>query len=254
MNPFGQAAGNYDAEFSQQGTGLYQRRIVWQLLESHLPPKGSTILELNAGTGTDALHFRDQGYEVTPTDGAEEMVAQMKTKGLPALQWDLTQPKPDRLMGDFPFVFSNFSGWNCLSPEHLISLGKTISDSMSSGSTLAVVVFGPMCIVENKYMFFTGRWAQFGRRRKPKVQAKVGSGSMTIWNHRTDDLAGILSPYFERVAIYPVGLFLPPSYIRIPPTVRGLLKACYRLDRAATRFGFLAPFADHMLLVFRKKQ
>ncbi len=254
MNPFGQVADHYDAEFSRQGTGLFQRRLVHQLLEPHLPPEGSAVLELNAGTGTDALNFQNRGYDVIPTDGSEEMVALMTEKGLPAIQWDLNNPRPDILKRDFPLVFSNFSGWNCVSPESLKSLGKVLSGSMSSGSTLAVVVFGPRCILENKYMFFAGRWKQFGRRRKPAVKAKVGQSSMTIWNYRVVDLAGILSPHFELVVQHPIGLFLPPSYIRIPAFARGLLKVGYRMDRTIAKLGFLAPYADHMLLVFQKKQ
>lgn len=45
----------------------------YQVFEKYLP-QGGRVLDAGCGSGRDALHFRNQGYEVTAFDASSEMV------------------------------------------------------------------------------------------------------------------------------------------------------------------------------------
>src|SRR4249920_2651381 len=79
--------------------------------------KPSRILELNSGTGIDALHFIHQGHSVHATDLSNGMIEEIKKKinefnlhdRLTVQQ--LSYDQLDYLKGrKFDFVFSNFGG------------------------------------------------------------------------------------------------------------------------------------------------
>src|ERR1700742_2973993 len=57
----------------------YKRQRVRTHVLTLLEP-GSSILELNAGTGTDAIFFAQQGHRVHATDIAEGMQARLREK------------------------------------------------------------------------------------------------------------------------------------------------------------------------------
>ncbi|NNJ54292.1 MAG: class I SAM-dependent methyltransferase, partial [Ignavibacteriaceae bacterium] len=66
---FDSVAENYDATFTQTKIGKAQREIVWGYLESVLIDKDNLkILELNCGTGEDAVWFSKKGHTVLATD------------------------------------------------------------------------------------------------------------------------------------------------------------------------------------------
>ena len=75
------AAVSYDNDFTQSHTGRLQREQVWKYLDQRLKTKKNLhILELNCGTGEDALHLAQSGHVVTATDISDEMLAQAKNK------------------------------------------------------------------------------------------------------------------------------------------------------------------------------
>lgn len=55
------------------------RHQVYAHVENYLVPE-SHILELNAGTGLDALHFISAGHQVHATDLSDGMISQVRSK------------------------------------------------------------------------------------------------------------------------------------------------------------------------------
>ena len=71
-NSFDPVADLYDEIFSNTRIGKAQRDIVWKYLrKKNLINKN--ILELNCGTGVDAIHLA-QNNRVTATDASEAML------------------------------------------------------------------------------------------------------------------------------------------------------------------------------------
>ncbi len=67
-----------------------------------LVPEGE-VLEVGAGTGRDALYFRQLGLRVIPTDGVDVFVEMMRNQGLPARLLDI---RSGDLGGPYAAVFA----------------------------------------------------------------------------------------------------------------------------------------------------
>ena len=76
---FSKQAGLFDGLYSHDTIIQYKRNRVRAHVNSHIQP-GSRILELNAGTGEDAVFFARQGHRVHATDISEGMQAILKEK------------------------------------------------------------------------------------------------------------------------------------------------------------------------------
>src|SRR4051812_46223176 len=72
---------SYDADFTHSSVGGFQRKRVWRYLSKNISAeKQSEVLELNCGTGEDALWFSKNGFTITATDISEEMAAVAREK------------------------------------------------------------------------------------------------------------------------------------------------------------------------------
>jgi len=69
----------FDDIYSSNLTIQYKRKRVRENVE-RLLPADSNILELNAGTGEDAIYFASKGHNIHATDIAEEMQNVLKKK------------------------------------------------------------------------------------------------------------------------------------------------------------------------------
>ena len=116
---FDQLAPRYDSIFTISSVGKTQRDVVWRrALETF--PTGGRILELNCGTGEDALFLAQAGMRITACDASPSMVAQAHNKISNANFLDqvdlhvLATEDLDKLATSWSFdgVLSNFSGLN----------------------------------------------------------------------------------------------------------------------------------------------
>ena len=156
--PFDAVACDYDATFTETAVGRMQRERVWAMTPAPAP---HLALELNCGTGTDALHLARQGYRVLATDISPKMVAVTRAKlraaGLDgqaaAAVLDLRNLsaaflRQAGLVAPPSLVFSNFGGLNCLSPADLAAFGKKLPDLLAPGGHALVCLNSPKLTTE----------------------------------------------------------------------------------------------------------
>src|ERR1700691_3470451 len=72
--PFDAVAEEYDARFTNSLIGRAQRQSVWSEMDRLFRP-GQRVLEINCGTGVDAMHLAAQGIRVMACDASPEMIA-----------------------------------------------------------------------------------------------------------------------------------------------------------------------------------
>src|SRR5687768_4202797 len=72
-SPFDAMAADYDRSFSDSLIGTLMRRAVWRRLDAYFCP-GDRVLELNCGTGEDAIYLGRRGVRVLATDIAPAML------------------------------------------------------------------------------------------------------------------------------------------------------------------------------------
>ena len=77
--PFDDLAADYDERFCRTRIGTLLRQAVWRRLEVRFSA-GQRILELNCGTGEDALYLGRRGVRVLATDRSAKMVEQTQGK------------------------------------------------------------------------------------------------------------------------------------------------------------------------------
>jgi SAM-dependent methyltransferase len=264
---FDTVADDYDRHFTQTAAGRMQREQVWTaILDSQAQSsKPDFALDLNCGTGTDAIWLAHQGYQVLATDVSPKMVALAQTKlraagcakNAQAAVLDLrhlsTVPLPT---GKAPaLALSNFGGLNCLSPKELAIFGKKMPELLAPGGHFVAVVMGRFCWQESLYFLLKNRWrTAFRRLRRSPVEARLDEQTtVPTWYYSPQAFCRFF-PDMELKMLRPIGFWLPPSYLdgafrRQPRLLRWLGWA----ERVCRRFSALAWASDHFLVCLAAK-
>ncbi len=281
MTAFDPLAATYDDTFTNTQIGQYLRQRVRARLDVHFQP-GDHVLELGCGTGEDALYLARRGVQVTATDSSEAMldITRAKTQGNPLVRVEkldlltLTlNPSPlwrgtlkasflssvsrakeaDDERGGYDGVFANFGPVNVL--EDWRPLATWLAAQIKPGGIVGLGVMGPLCLWELGWhgLHLDFRTA-FRRLRGPATfQADDKTAPINIYYPTIARLERDFSPYFRRVHLAPVGLFLPPSDVFGVLEKRSrLLRRLIALEDRFARFSWLARFADHYWIEFQK--
>lgn len=256
---FDNAAANYDSSFTNSIIGKTQRGFVYHHVSGFLKNNNiKNILEINCGTGEDALWLAKQNFQVVATDISEEMILIAKSKEkLNNLNFEqLNINEISTLFGDekFDLIFSNFGGLNCLSKEELKSFFESVPNLVSEKGHLALVIMPKNTLWESFYFLAKTKFSLAFRRKKESVIANVDGEKVNTFYYNPKDVVNLSGNDFEIISIKPIGFFIPPSYLEsFFKNKLKLLSILKNLDRAIKNCSFLSKYADHYLIVFQKK-
>ncbi|MEO8406042.1 MAG: class I SAM-dependent methyltransferase, partial [Chitinophagaceae bacterium] len=210
-------AAEYDASFSKGLIGKLQRAQVRRRLSAFLKDKKSlNILEINCGTGDDALWLSSLGHHVLATDASGCMIKEAKNKialmtgALPEFRQCAFQDLPALLTYEqFDLVFSNFSGLNCIPAGELEALGRTLDYVVKPGGHIAAVIFGKYCCWEMLYYGFKFKFSNIFRRWKKKGSVTIlkEEAIQPVYYYSTNRFCGLIN-HFNKIETRPVGLFI----------------------------------------------
>jgi ubiquinone/menaquinone biosynthesis C-methylase UbiE len=232
------------------------RKQIYRHVDSLLSP-GSHILELNAGTGIDAVRFVQAGHFVHATDLSDGMIEQLnRKKTMPGMEHltvqQLSYHQLDRLpTRNFDMVFSNFGGLNCT--DDLADIGQKLPSLIKPGGYVTWVVMPVVSAWEmativkgNRHAF--RRWANNG------TMARLEGESFRTWYHPLSSLRRSLKN-FELLKVEGIAALSPPPYkASFPQRYPRIYKALRIADAAAgTRFPF-NRWADHIIATFQLKE
>ena len=214
------------------------------------------ILELNSGTGIDALHFVRQGHRVHATDISEGMIEQIKKKinhfqlqdQLTAQQ--LSYDQLDQLnVHKFDFIFSNFGGLNCI--NDLSKVTKNLSAIMNPGGYVTLVIMPPVCIWEILTILKGNRNA-FRRFESKGVIAHVEGHHFRIWYHSLRSIRKAFGKNFKLVQHEGLAALSPVPHVPgFPSKHPGLYKVLQRTDAAVRNYFPFNRWADHIIVSFQ---
>jgi ubiquinone/menaquinone biosynthesis C-methylase UbiE len=261
VKAFDQVAAAYDDSFTRTVIGRAQRKQVWKrLLQAYAP--GDRLLELNCGTGEDALFLAARGRSILACDGSAEMVkvasarAQEEARGADVAFHHLANEELHLMPRGqlFDGAYSNFSGLNCVSD--LQSVARELASLIRPGGRVLICLWSRVCAGEIIWYLLHGEMRKAFRRFAGKVTANVGGTRIAVSYPTVNDVRRSFAPWFELDRRRAVGLFVPPSYVeswaRKHDTLMGYLE---KMDAA---FGPVAGFCnlgDHILLeLIRCKQ
>jgi ubiquinone/menaquinone biosynthesis C-methylase UbiE len=260
--PFDHIATSYDSQFTRSAIGQLQRKRVWSYLEKITPElNGLEILELNCGTGEDALLFSEKGFNIVATDVSEEMLKVTMQKAqqysmqnkISSQYLDLDSFDDTLFDKKFDLVFSNFGGLNCINPEAMQKLLAKIPSILSPGGRFVAVVMPKFCLWETNYFLMKLRFLRaFRRMTRKEVMADLQGTQMKTWYYTPSQIKKWSKHAFRHVTTKPVGFAIPPSYFEtFFSRKKGLLLQLNRMEQALDRFSFLGSMADHFLIDLR---
>ena len=149
---FSRTAEKYDA-FAEDHPHLTRMRAKVYAHLGRLLPRGAHILELNAGSGVDAIHLAQLGYYVHATDVAPGMLARLREKvdrlGLAERVTVQECSYTDLALvqgGPFDAVFSDMGGLNCT--PNLSPVVRDLSLMLRPGGLVTWVLMPPVCLWE----------------------------------------------------------------------------------------------------------
>lgn len=149
---FSATAASYDA-FAETHPHLSRIRAqVYAIVEQHVAA-GSRVLEINAGTGTDAVALARRGYRVHATDIAEGMLARLRDKvSASGVEATVTVQNCSFLAldevrgGPYDAVLSNLGGLNCTADLGPVVRGLDVV--LRPGGVAVLVVMPRICLWE----------------------------------------------------------------------------------------------------------
>ena len=254
---FDKAALNYDTTFTNSQIGQLQRNLVYKQLSKQLDSV-QNILEINCGTGEDAIWFAQQNFKITATDISQKMIDVAKSKApfnnLNFQTADINSIATTFENEQFDLVFSNFGGLNCLSAQELENFFKTVPSILSDKGKLVLVIMPKNTLWEQFYFLAKAQFSSVFRRKKELVFANVEGKNVPTYNYNPKDIVNLAKVNFKMLETKPIGFFVPPSYFEsFFKNKKGILKFLNSLENRIKNWSFLSKFADHYIIILQKR-
>ena len=260
IDPFDAVAEEYDARFTNSAIGRAQRQSVWREMDRVFRP-GQHILEINCGTGVDALHLASPDIRVCACDASPKMidVARRRLEALPyrgSVEFRVLATEQIAQMeneGPYDGILSNFAGLNCVAD--LQGVARDLARLIKPGGKAVLCLFGRLCLWEMLWFGFQGKLQKaFRRLSRQAVVANLAPGqSIQIRYPSVGSLRQAFEPHFRLVGWKGAGIAVPPSYLE-PWAARfpRLFDLTARIDRFLERCPGFRALADHVVLVFER--
>ncbi len=256
---FNKQAVVFDKLYGSDAMTGYKRERVRNHVCKYLSP-GSHILELNAGTGEDAIFFARQGHKVHATDISTEMQQNSIQK---TWQYGLHERISHEICsfnhleklsarGPYDLLFSNFAGLNCTP-----ALGKVLQsmdELVKPGGLVTLVLLPKFCLWE-VLMLFRGKFKTALRRFSGSkgARAHIDGVYFRCWYYNPSFVRKHLPSTFSVVGLEGMNTWLPPSYLTL---FEEKYPKLYRfLERNEDRYRYSWPWrniGDYYIITLRK--
>jgi ubiquinone/menaquinone biosynthesis C-methylase UbiE len=195
----------------------WMRRQVYKHEEEFLSP-GDNILELNAGTGIDAIHFAQHGHPVFAIDNAEGMVSELKKKvksfhmeekiKFARCSYTELETLPAHR---FDHVFSNFGGLNCVADLRPVT--ERLPQFLKPGATITFVIMPHLCPWELIHIFSGNSKLAFRRLSRHGVAAHIEGRQFLTYYFSPREVARSFGKRFTVVKLRGLASVSPPPYM-----------------------------------------
>lgn len=249
----------FDGLYSEDAIIQYKRQRVREHILKYALPHGS-MLELNCGSGEDAIFFAQKGFRIHATDISEGMLNVLKEKITGSLykdqvsieQCSFTELELLANEGPFDYVYSNFGGLNCTS--QLEKVLSSLDGIVKPGGMVTLVIISKFCLWET-LLLFKGKFRTAFRRflSANGRKAHVEGSYFKCWYYSPSFIKKHLQSKFELLSVEGLCSVVPPSYIenfaeKYPNAFRLLVQKENELKAQwpCTRIG------DYFIISFRK--
>ena len=216
---FSKQATHFDKLYGEDVIIRYKRERVRDHVSQYLP-QHADILELNAGTGEDAIYFAGLGHKVHATDISDEMqvILASKTRKF-QLENKITQElcsftELENLFAQGPYdhIFSNFAGLNCT--NRLDKVLDSFSWLIKPGGYVTLVLLPKFCLWEF-LLLFKGKFRTAFRRFSGSkgTKAHIEGEYFRCWYYDPSFIRNHLKNTFTVEGLEGLCTLVPPSYM-----------------------------------------
>jgi ubiquinone/menaquinone biosynthesis C-methylase UbiE len=257
---FSAQSGIFDELYSTNTIVNYKRERVRSHVLQYLADD-SYILELNSGTGEDALFFARKGHKVHATDIStgmqQKLVYKVKNAGMEEKVSNelcsFTQLQQLKNKGPYDLIFSNFAGLNCT--NELNKVLASFNSLLKPGGIVTLVILPRFCLWET-LMVFKGKFRTAFRRffSVRGTKANVEGVNFKCWYYNPSFITRKLKYSFDLLALEGLCSIVPPSYIegfaeKHPNAYRFLKK---KEDKLKSRWPW-KYIGDYYIITLQKK-
>jgi ubiquinone/menaquinone biosynthesis C-methylase UbiE len=255
---FDRIAQDYDRTFTDSLIGRAQRDAVWKVLTRTFRAN-EKVLELNCGTGEDAIFLASHGVSVLALDASPQMIAraeqrlQQNSSQIPVVFCKLPTECIGKLHPETQFdgALSNFSGLNCIAD--LDAVASSLAGLVKQGGRLVLCFSTRFCLIEILYYLAVGQWRKAFRRCKGYSEVTLDGMQFTVYYPTLRKIRQSFARDFCLSFCTGIGVAIPPSYFE--GWVRrhaGLVPWLRCMEALLATFPILRSTGDHVLLCFEK--
>ncbi len=257
---FGKQSAIFDQIYAEDPIIQYKRKRVRAHVMQYLAPN-STMLELNAGTGEDAIYFAEKGAKIHTTDLSQGMLTVLRNKvqarglenSISSEQCSFTDLENLQIKQPFDYIFSNFAGLNCTNRLDLVL--HSMHGLLNKNGIITLVILPKFCLWESS-LCLKGKWKTAFRRLRGKSGARshIEGTYFNCWYYNPSYVQKELGDQYELLNLEGLCTIVPPSYIlgfteKYPNLYRLLIKW-------EEKWRYIWPFrsiGDYYIISFRKK-
>jgi ubiquinone/menaquinone biosynthesis C-methylase UbiE len=212
---FSRTAKKYDAFADDHPHLTRMRNKVYAHVERFVP-KDARMLELNCGTGIDAVELAKRGYTVHATDNAPGMLGQLPEKitrnnvdkKITFQQCSFTEL--DKVQGaPFDAVFSDLGGLNCI-PD-LSPVIQQLPNVLHPGGLVTWVLMPPVCLWEMAEIFRGHPHLAFRRFDRNGTRAHLEGLNFTVHYFTPKKVLGWFGDAYDCLMIEGLSIFTPTA-------------------------------------------
>jgi len=220
---------------------------------------GDRILELNCGTGIDAVFFAEQGMKVHATDISDGMLTELRKKiSEKGLEERITTHQCSftelQQVGDKKFdgIFSDFGGLNCV--QEIDKVIAQFKNLLKPGGVATLVIMPPVCPWELLLAFKGNFKTAFRRLKKNGAPSHLEGETFMSYYFSPSEIIKAFGSEYQKIELQGLGCFVPPPYLENFPKKNP--SSFNRLKKLDEKYGHTFPFnswADHFILTMQNK-
>ena len=234
---------------------IARRNLIRKEVELFLKPTRK-ILEINSGSGIDAVYFAQKGHPVLATDiatGAEtHILKKIELLKLDNLKFqkcsftDLNTIKNQK----FDYIFSNYGGLNCT--DNLQLVFEQFEELLNPNGYVTLVIMPPYYPIE-MLTFLKGNKKAFRRWNKKGTVANVENEAVQTFCYTPNQVKKAFSAKFRHVKTTNIGTFCPSSHYQSLVKYENTISKLMQFDEWINKLScMIKGVGDYYIITFQK--
>jgi ubiquinone/menaquinone biosynthesis C-methylase UbiE len=262
--PFDHIAPTFGSVLTKRAIGQLQRKLVWNHIEKITGQlEGLEMLEIDPGSGDDAIMFSEKGFNLIATDLSAEMFKVTKQNGhhfsmqhgVSSHYMDLDAMSETLFDKKFDLVFSNFGALNCIQPSSLKKFFDNLPSILNPKGRFIAVVMPKFCWWEAAFFLSKLKFKKiFHRWTDEEVLLQVEGAVTRNWFYHPSEVKKLAHQHFKTICTKPVGLALPPVHFeKFFIKKQRLLMRLNNIEKKLNRLSLYPGMADHFIIDLQLK-